>query len=249
MQKTQHWDEMKKSCLPGCYLVKQDGLWGIFHEDKGLIQPCCWEIIRDYEDGYAKVIQRSRNGMWHVWGLVDTEGRLATPCRWYEDSLAYDHGQRADGSFVNGFAVVEEDRRFGYMDRECRLISPCIWDYSGSFDETGSPALVFHRDGNYERAAGEWGGQQDWYFYYYEYKDYQIHPDDVEKYCPRGYFYLLPTGEVLTPRGIVSLEGGDIEERLGRGWFEATPFVDGVAEVRDEEYEDFIRIDTRGRVL
>lgn len=235
-----HWEETSAAGLPGHLLVKQNGRWGIWSEEKGLIQPCQWFRIRPYRDGLAMVESLHPYCEGTLWGLVDENGQIVTPCRWRYDPSVMEYGQKADGRFVNGYAVIAEEcrrhhTRFGYIDRGGSIISPCIWDYAGSFDGDGHPALVFRQDGNYRDAPGEWCGQHDWFFYYEEIPDYKIHPNDEGQYCPRGFFYLLPNGDVLTPGGIRHLSGKDPDGDLGRGWLEAEPFCNGIARVM---YED-----------
>lgn len=201
-----------------------------------MIQPCVWWRISPYEDGLAVVFKDHE-----TWGLVDESGEQFTPCRWKSSGVFenFKNDQASNARFVNGYAVIREGDRFGYMDRIGNIISPCIWDVSTSFDTEGHPALVFRRDGNYQWAPGEWGGQHDWYFYYEEIPEHKIHPYDAEQYCRYGYFYLTPKGTVLTPQGEVTLGDGNPEEILGRGWLEAEPFSGGKARVRDTEIDEW----------
>lgn len=229
------WQMTQDAGLPGYQIVRQNNRWGIWSEEKGLILPCQWWWIAPYEDGLAVVYKDDQ-----YWGLVDESGNWLVPVRW-RYSGTYDdepRDQASNGRFINGYAVIREGDRFGYMDRSFNIISPCIWDLSCSFDKEGHPALVFRRDGNYQRAPGEWGGQHDWYWYYEEIPKCKIHPDDDEKYCRYGYFYLTPKGTVLTPHGEVTLKDGDIDEQLGQGWLHAEHFCGGKARVRDTAIDD-----------
>lgn len=239
----QQWDERKDAGLPGYYLVKKNGLWGIWSEDRGLVQPCRWFYIEEYRDGLTVVMEHRLGRMF--WGLVDTAGHPVTPCRWEYETAPSEHGQLSNGRFVNGFAVVQESGHYGYIDRRGNVISPCIWDYTGSFDDSGHPALVFRRDGNYREAAGEWGGQMDWYYYYEEYPAYQIHPNTEDQFCPRGYFYLTRSGSVLTPQGVVQPGDLDPDRDLSHGWLKAEPFSEGTAFVQEDAF--WSRIDQEGR--
>lgn len=229
------WQMTKDAGLPGYQIVMQNDRWGIWSEEKGMILPCAWWHIGPYCDGLAVVFKDNQ-----YWGLVDEGGNWMTPCRW-RYSGTYDdepRDQASDGRFINGYAVIREGDRFGYMDRSFNIISPCIWDLSCSFDKEGHPALVFRRDGNYQWAPGEWGGQQDWYWYYEETPEWKVHPSDCEQYCRYGYFYLTPKGTVLTPHGEVTLGDGDIDEQLGQGWLHAEHFSGGKARVRDTDIDD-----------
>lgn len=254
---SEQWQETQDAGLPGYLLVMQKERWGIWSEEKGLILPCAWRYIRRYRDGLAAVFKDD-----YTWGLVDENGNWLTPCRWKTRST-YDDvptEQESNGCFVNGYAVIgEEDRlgcikhngeishpcflrnwiRLGYMDRSGKIISPCIWDLTCSFDSEGHPALVFRRDGNYKEAPGDWGGQHDWYWYYEEIPQCKIHPNNADKYCRYGYFYLTPKGTVLTPRGEITLTEGDIDAQLGRGWLHAEPFSGGKARVRDTDIDAY----------
>lgn len=230
------WEKTMDAGLPGYQLVMRNNRWGIWSEEKGLILSCDWWMIRPYSDGLATVFKDDK-----YWGLVDEEGNWLTPCRWKFGGVHPDeeNDQAADGRFVNGYAVIREGDRFGYMDRSGKIISPCIWDLTCSFDQEGHPALVFRRDGNYEKAPGEWGGQHDWYWYYEEIPECKIHPYDAERYCRYGYFYLTPKGTVLTPNGEVTLGDRDPDTVLGQGWLYAEPFSGGRARVRDTEIDDY----------
>lgn len=229
------WQETRDAGLPGYLIVMQNNRWGIWSEEKGMILPCEYWWIAPYEDGLAPVGEG-----YGRWGLVDESGNWFTPCCWKTSGTFDDepNDQGSNGRFVNGYAVIGEGDRFGYMDRSGKIISPCIWDLTCSFDKEGHPALVFRRDGNYERAWGEWGGQHDWFWYYEEIPEWKIHLHDCEQYCRYGYFYLTPKGTILTPRGEVTLEDGDVDTQLGQGWQHAEHFSGGKARVRTTEIDE-----------
>lgn len=231
----QQWEEQLEAGLPGYWRVMQNGLWGIWSEEKGLIVPCECKEIRPYQDDFA-VIRKYTHGTWGwmKWGMVDTNGKIGV--------RLWDIDVDSDVTFINGYAITKTWDSYGYVDFKGNTISPCIWDHIvDGFDNEGHPALVFRRDENYERAPGEWCGQHDWYFYYDNIPKYKVHPHDPELYSPRGYFYLTPDGRVLTPNGVLLANDLDSFEDLGSGWLEAEPFKDGSAFVKNSDSDsDFI---------
>ena len=146
----------------------------------------------------------------------------------------------------NTVTVVKKNGKYGYIDDQGNVISPCIWDYAADFDPEGNPALVFRRMGASEMAEGEIGASGDGFFYYEDYPRYQIDPEYDCCYYPRGYFYVTRSGTVLTPDGTVARGVWDPDKALGLGWLKAKAFLCGSASVLNAESENWKQIDREG---
>lgn len=204
----QEWERTESAGAPGYYRVKKDIFWGIRHETMGVLVLGQWDRIGDFEDGFFRVFKTDRLGRL-CWGLVDAEGKVVTPCRWYYEEEPRYPEQKAcsNGSFVNGYAVVLGAEGYGFIDREGRQIGPCRWDYVECFTGNGMPVRVFEQNEERMRVISCVDFPEDYPTYMRDWSE--------EVYYEDGFYYLTPDGTVLTPKGALRPEE---DEELPDGW-------------------------------
>ena len=210
--------------VPQLYKVRQNGLLGIYHETKGLLVLGDWESIGDYRDSLAMVFNTNRDKQ-KIWGLIDEEGKLVTPCQWYyeEEPIYPELRQCSNGEFVNGYALVRNDLMgsdndvYQILTQSGELIGYRYWSYFEElFDEEKNPIRVFSCNDNTGRFISVF--EEDTYYpqapaYWLNLVLDHIYED--------GFYYLTYEGTVLTPNGAIHPYGNT---ELPKGWFNIPKF-------------------------
>ena len=208
---------------PKLHKVTQNGLAGIFHEEKGLLVLGDWDSIGDYRDGLAPVFKTDRSGI-KLWGLIDETGNLITPCQWlFEENPLYPElHQCSNGQFVNGYALARDNApgNDGYriMTPEGKLIGNRCWAYFEElFDREKKPIRVFFRNDNSMRVISyldeEWCYNIDSAYWL------NLPADCTYENC---FYYLTYDGTVLTPEHAFPADSTD---ELPEGWEELPKFT------------------------
>lgn len=126
--------------------VKKDDKWGFINQSGELVIPCIYDFIKEVSEDHYRVgirvdnrhpnfrKQRSENG---VYGLVDKKsGKEVLPCIYW-----------GIGNFSEGFAVVEDQKGFGYINSNGEISIPCKLGAAENFKD-GLAKVYMH---------GKWG--------------------------------------------------------------------------------------------
>jgi hypothetical protein len=199
------------------------GKWGIIDRDGRIVAAPEWDAVRRSSEGLIAVRRGSDAAA--RWEFIDETGNRAV------------HGEYEDAdSFVEGLARVKKNGKYGYIGRTGAFAVAPIWDDGGHF--FGGIALV-HRSGKWGviDRAGKVTVEPQW--------------DDVKFWG--GWEFPTVTGLNATIAikqassgkwGIVDTHGRTI---VLPEWDQASPFVEGLAEVARGNRRGFI--DRTGRLI
>ena len=141
-------------CIDGVRHVIREGVLGMCDEDGDLITPCQWDDGGYFQDGLAFV--QSEAG----YGYINRQGEVVIPCQY---ALANDFHQGSAAVKLPGFEgyqlidptgavlsgpwtnlelysdntllLVEQDGKYGYIDRQGNIAIPLAYDNAQSFGD------------------------------------------------------------------------------------------------------------------
>lgn len=94
-----------------------------------------YEFVGDFHEGLAYVAKDEK-----VSGYIDALGREVIP-------LMYDYNMQIDSDFKDGLALVWKNGKFGYIDRDNKMVIPIVYDDLREFSEGVASAKL----------NGKWG--------------------------------------------------------------------------------------------
>ena len=115
------FEKIENVCLGAdqYYIVKKEGLWGLYGRQGEEVIPCRYEVFQaSSSSGLASVM---RNGLW---GLVDQNLSEVVPCLYQVITF-----------FREGYAAVKKDGMWGIINKKGEEIVPCRYEYTSFFWE------------------------------------------------------------------------------------------------------------------
>lgn len=126
----------------GLAAIKKGSLWGYVNRTGTMVIPAQFDEVGDFSEGLACV--QTDN---HRWGyrqiirrkFIDTSGRIIMEMPYHEihyGMSGYDgHGPRIRVAFSEGLANINQDAKWGYIDKTGTIIIPPIYEWASKFME------------------------------------------------------------------------------------------------------------------
>ncbi len=145
------YDEISGYFINGFMRVRNNGKAGIVNDTGKIVIPIEYDNVLDYKNGMFTAEKNNK------WGIIDTENKIIIPfeygrIRHFQNDLAlitnkgtgYINKEKGIviepqnsfnlfGDFYNGLALVKKDNKYGYINKENKIIIPIIYDNALSF--------------------------------------------------------------------------------------------------------------------
>jgi hypothetical protein len=140
------YDEISGYFINGFMRVRNNGKAGIMNENGEIVIPIEYDNVLDYKNGMFTAEKSNK------WGIIDTENKIIIPfeygrIRHFENDLALitnkgtgyinkeseiviepQYSFNLSGDFFNGIALVKKDNKYGYINKNNKIVIPIIYD-------------------------------------------------------------------------------------------------------------------------
>lgn len=115
--------------------VFSEGLAVVIADDKYGAIDKSGKLIIEYKYNWLNYFKEGRAFFEkdNLWGIVDNKGNEIVQASFEEDEDNSEHYIMQD--FSEGFAVICQNSKYGYIDREGNIVTDIIYDYASSFNE------------------------------------------------------------------------------------------------------------------
>ena len=111
----------------GFAVVTIDSKCGAIDKSGKIIVENKYDWLNDFQEGRAFFYKDD------LWGIVDSKGNEIVEASFEEDENNSEH--YIQQNFSEGFAVISQNNKYGYIDREGKIATDVIFDYASSFNE------------------------------------------------------------------------------------------------------------------
>ncbi len=147
------YDEISGYFINGFMRVRNNRKAGIVNENGEVVIPIEYDNVLDYKNGMFTAEKNNK------WGIIDTENEVIIPfeygrIRHFENDLALitnkgtgyinkekqiviepQNSFNLSGDFYNGLALVKKDNKYGFINKENKIIIPIIYDNALPFKD------------------------------------------------------------------------------------------------------------------
>lgn len=147
------YDEISGYFINGFMRVRNNGKAGIVNENGEVVIPIEYDNVLDYKNGMFTAEKSNK------WGIIDTDNKIIIPfeygrIRHFQNDLALitnkgtgyinkekeiviepQNSFNLSGDFHNGLALVKKDNKYGFINKENKIIIPIIYDNALPFKD------------------------------------------------------------------------------------------------------------------